>query len=348
MKIAVLFGGASAERDVSIASGAQVVGALRAAGHEVIAVDTARGVLSLSEERRLFLSGVHAKPPKSEELAIIRTDAASLAAAPELKGIDVVFLALHGGTGEDGTIQAFLDLAGLPYTGSGHMASATAMDKDVAKRLFCAAGIPTAEWLMAPVSQEQVIEKLGLPVVVKPNKQGSTIGLSVVRQGADLAEALRVAARYDDEVMIERFIAGRELTVGILDGRALAVGEILPHLGDGEVFNYTSKYQPGGATEIFPADLPDELAQTVQELALRVHQALKLRDYSRVDFRLDAQGKPWCLEANTLPGLTATSLLPQSAGAVGIGFAELCERICRAAMERHRQRHSAAAHAAID
>jgi D-alanine-D-alanine ligase len=228
MKIAVLFGGASAERDVSIASGAQVVGALRAAGHEVIAVDTARGVLSLSEERRLFLSGVHAKPPKSEELAIIRTDAASLAAAPELKGIDVVFLALHGGTGEDGTIQAFLDLAGLPYTGSGHMASATAMDKDVAKRLFCAAGIPTAEWLMAPVSQEQVIEKLGLPVVVKPNKQGSTIGLSVVRQGADLAEALRVAARYDDEVMIERFIAGRELTVGILDGRALAVGKSFP------------------------------------------------------------------------------------------------------------------------
>jgi D-alanine-D-alanine ligase len=152
-----------------------------------------------------------------------------------------------------------------------------------------------------------------------------------------------VAARYDDEVMVERFIAGRELTVGILDGRALAVGEIVPRHGDGEVFNYESKYQPGGATEIFPAEISAELTRHVQDLAVRVHRALKLRDYSRIDFRLDAQGKAWCLEANTLPGMTATSLLPQSAAAVGIAFAELCERICRSALARRRRsKHGAA------
>jgi D-alanine-D-alanine ligase len=202
--------------------------------------------------------------------------------------------------------------------------------------------------LMAPVTPEQVAGQLGFPAVVKPNKQGSAIGLSVVRTPAELVEAVRFAARYDDEVMIERFIAGRELTVGILDGCPLTVGEIVPRHGDGDVFNYASKYQPGGATEIFPADISEELTRRVQELAVRAHRTLKLRDYSRIDFRLDEQGKAWCLEANTLPGLTAISLLPQSAAAVGIGFTELCERICRAAMARQRLRESARTRAAID
>lgn len=332
MKIAILFGGASSERDVSVASGAQVFRALHEAGHEVLAVDTALGALGPAEQKRLLATGVAPKPPNQEELAIIRQQSGALADSSDFKGVDVVFLALHGGTGEDGTIQAFLDLAGIPYTGSGHRGSAHAMDKDVAKHLFRAAGVPTADWLMAPLDPAEAIRSMGCPLVVKPNKQGSTIGLTVVRHPEELAGALEVAARYDDEVMVERFIEGRELTVGILDGSPLGVGEIIPQRS--EIFDYESKYQPGGAREIFPADLTEEQTRTIQAHALRAHQALKLGDYSRVDFRMDREGGFWCLEVNTLPGMTATSLLPQSAAVMGIGFTELCERICRLAIDR--------------
>lgn len=336
LKVAVLFGGASAERDVSIASGTQVVQALREAGHEVLAVDTARGLLPPAEVRRLLTCGVGTAPPASEELALATGDPAALTRVPELRTVDVIFIALHGGVGEDGTIQALLDLAGIPYTGSGHAASANAMDKDIAKRLFRAAGIPTADWLMAPVDPAAVGAQLGYPVVVKANKQGSTIGLSVVNDPEGLASAIDSAYRFDDEVMIERYVPGRELTVGVLDDRPLAVGEIIPRRG--AIFNYESKYQQGGADEIFPADLDPAQTRAVQELALRVHQALKLEGYSRVDFRMDPQGGLWCLEANTAPGLTRTSLLPQAARALGIGFPDLCDRICRLALAKRRAR----------
>ncbi len=337
MRVAVLFGGTSAERDVSIASGAQVVKALREAGHQVIAVDTARGVLGGPEEQRLLTAGVAPEPPQEEELALLRAGApTALTEAEELRGVDVVFLALHGGTGEDGTLQALLDLAGIPYTGSGHMASANAMDKDVSKHLFRAAGVPTPDWLMAPVEAWEVEARLGYPVVVKPNKQGSTVGLTVVKHPEQLEAAIEEAFRHDDEVMLERFVPGRELTVGILDDRPLAVGEIIPRRS--EIFDYESKYQQGGAEEIFPADLSPEKTREVQELGLRVHRALKLADYSRVDFRMDEEGILWCLEVNTLPGMTSTSLLPQSAQAAGIGFPELCDRIVQLALERWRQR----------
>jgi D-alanine-D-alanine ligase len=336
MRIAVLFGGTSEEREVSIASGAQVFRALREAGHEVVAVDTARGVLGPAEEAALLNAGVAPAPPSDEALALVRSAApGALAGVPELRQADVVFLALHGGTGEDGTLQALLDLTGVPYTGSGHRASAVAMDKDVSKRLLRLAGIPTPDWLMAPASAEEVEARLGYPVVVKPNAQGSTVGLSVVKRADELEAALATALRYDDEAMLERFVPGRELTVGILDDRALAVGEIV---APGEVFDYESKYQVGGAEEIFPARLPEAVTRRVQELGLEVHRALKLEGYSRVDFRMDAAGELWCLEANTLPGMTRTSLMPQSAAAVGIGFAELCERICALAIERARRR----------
>ena len=332
MRIAVLFGGTSEEREVSIASGAQVFRALRDAGHEVVAVDTARGVLGPAEEVALLSSGVAPAPPSDEALALVRSAApGALAGVPELHQADVVFLALHGGTGEDGTLQALLDLTGVPYTGSGHRASALAMDKDVSKRLLRLAGIPTPDWLMAPASAEEVEARLGFPVVVKPNAQGSTVGLSVVKRADELEAAVATALRYDDEAMLERFVPGRELTVGILDDRALAVGEIV---APGEVFDYESKYQEGGAEEIFPAALDPETTRRVQALGLAVHRALKLEGYSRVDFRMDAAGELWCLEANTLPGMTRTSLMPQSAAAAGIGFAELCERICQLAIER--------------
>ncbi|MGH8180915.1 MAG: D-alanine--D-alanine ligase family protein [Steroidobacteraceae bacterium] len=332
MKIVVLFGGMSEERDVSIASAAQVIPALRGLGHEVLAVDTATGRLEGPAEQRLLTSGVGPRPPSDSALAGMKRAAPALAAeAADMGDVDVVFLALHGGAGEDGRIQAVLDLAGLAYTGSNHIASAAAMDKDLSKRLFRAAGVPTADWRMAPVTAQEVAGALGWPVVVKPNKQGSTVGLSVVRAPDALTAALALAQRYDDEVMVERFIPGRELTVGVLEGRALPVGEII---APREVFDYQAKYQAGGAREIFPADLDPDIAARVQDLAVRAHAALKLGAYSRIDFRMDAQGGIWCLEANSLPGMTAASLLPQAARAAGIGFPQLVERICTAALRK--------------
>jgi D-alanine-D-alanine ligase len=332
VKIAVLFGGTSEERDVSIASAAQIIPTLRALGHQVHAVDTASGRLSSESEKALLASGVAQEPPSDQRLTQIRRTAVALSASAfDIREVDVVFNALHGGAGEDGRIQAMLDLAGLAYTGSNHIASAAAMDKDLSKRLFRSVGVPTPDWLMAPAESNEVADALGWPVVVKPNKQGSTVGLTVVRAPGQLPTAIEVAQRYDDEVMIERFIPGREFTVGILDGDALPVGEII---APGDVFDYQSKYQVGGAREVFPADLPENQSKGMQELAARAHRVLKLGNYSRIDFRLDSEGQPWCLEANSLPGMTSTSLLPQAANAAGISFADLLDRICRGAIRK--------------
>ncbi|HEX6994780.1 MAG TPA: D-alanine--D-alanine ligase [Gammaproteobacteria bacterium] len=329
MKVAVLFGGESMERDVSVASASQVVQALRARGHDVVAVDAVRGVLSPADEKALLTGQVDRLPPaKVDDRAALPV----VANRPDLRDADLVFLAMHGGSGEDGTVQAVLDLAGVVYTGSGRIGSALGMDKDVAKRLFLAAGVPTPDWLMAPASPDVVAERLGFPVIVKPNGQGSTVGLTLVERPEDLEKAVAEAARFDGAVMIERYIEGRELTVGILDDEPLAVGEIIPRLAP--IFDYASKYQPGGADEIFPADLTPEQTRRVQELGLAVHRALKLECYSRVDFRMDTDGGLWCLEVNTLPGLTSGSLLPRSAAAVGISFEELCERICLSALRK--------------
>jgi D-alanine-D-alanine ligase len=186
---------------------------------------------------------------------------------------------------------------------------------------------------MAPTDPARVAAELGFPLVVKPNRQGSTVGLTVVKHAGELDAAVAEAFRYDHEVMLERFVPGRELTCGVLADQALAVGEIVPR---GEIFDYESKYQHGGAEEIFPAELTPEMTETIRDLSLRAHRALKLEGFSRADFRLDAQGGLWCLEVNTLPGMTATSLLPQSAAAAGIPFPELCDRICRLALEKRR------------
>lgn len=328
MRIAVLFGGTSEERDVSIASAAQIIPALRGLGHEVVAIDTATGRLPAEAEQKLLTSGVGPEPPQSSALADMRASALTAGTA-DIHDVDIVFIALHGGAGEDGRVQSVLDLAGLAYTGSNHIASAVAMDKDLSKRLFRAAGVPTADWLMAPVPALDVGDQLGWPVVVKPNKQGSTVGLSVVRNADELPAALELAGRFDSEVMVEKFIAGRELTVGILEDQALPVGEIFT---EGDIFDYRAKYQQGGAREVFPAHLSPEAAEDIQQLAVRAHHALKLGVYSRIDFRMDSEGRFWCLEANSLPGMTSASLLPQAAKAAGIPFPKLVERICRAAL----------------
>jgi D-alanine-D-alanine ligase len=331
VKIAVLFGGISEEREVSIASAAQIIPALRRLGHDVSAVDTATGVLDSAAERRLLATGVAPEPPSDAQIASVRGRAIALSpSAFNMREVELVFLALHGGAGEDGRIQAMLDLAGLAYTGSNHIASAAAMDKDLSKRLFRSVDVPTPNWLMAPSTADAVERALGWPVVVKPNKQGSTVGLTVVREPSLLKAAIDRAGVYDSEVMLEAFIAGREFTVGILEGEALPVGEII---APGEVFDYQSKYQAGGAREVFPADIDAAESLHLQQLALRAHAVLKLGAYSRIDFRRDDQGRYWCLEANSLPGMTATSLLPQAAKAAGIEFPDLLDRICRGALK---------------
>ncbi|HYD52433.1 MAG TPA: D-alanine--D-alanine ligase [Gemmatimonadaceae bacterium] len=343
MRITVLMGGTSAERDVSLATGLRVAEALRSRGHQVSTVDTVRGSLSVEEEANLLAAGtVKTAPPSSESLARMGRAAlpATVRVLPNPTDTDVAFLALHGGSGEDGTIQAILDLAGIPYTGSGHLGSALAMDKDLSKHLFRAEGVTTADWVMAPREPSpeflaRAVETLGLPVIVKPSKQGSTVGLSVVKEAGALAPAIAEAFRHDDEVMVEAFVAGRELTVGILGDEALPVGEIIPKH---EIYDYECKYTAGMAVEVFPADITDAQRETAQEQARRAFQALKLRGYARIDFRMSEAGEMFCLEANTLPGMTATSLIPQAAAAAGIDFPILCERIVELALEAYGKR----------
>jgi len=336
VKVAVLFGGTSAERDVSIASGSQVVKALREAGHEVVAVDTAAGVLGKADETKLLTAGVAMAPPAESDLDVMRSgNTSAMLSAPELQNIDVIFLALHGGSGENGTLQALLELTGIPYTGSGPMASGIAMDKDMSKRIFVHGGIPTPDWVLAPFDGKDAAERFGFPFIVKPNKQGSTVGLTVVRSLDEYDAAIETAYRHDDEVLIEKFIPGRELTVPILGDEPLPVGEIIV---EREIFDYETKYQPGMAQEIFPADLTGEQTVQAQVLALGAHRALKLSGYSRVDFRMDENGDMWCLEVNTLPGMTGASLFPKGAGAAGMGFPEVCEKICQIAIQEHRER----------
>jgi len=305
MRILVLLGGASAEREVSLASGARVAEALRAKGHEVTTAD-----------------------PGTDPIAIL----------PQAHAAEVVWMALHGGAGEDGTIQALFDLAGVRYTGSGHLASALAMDKDLSKIVFRSAGVPTAEWRMLrrgdgvdfamPAFVESTVAALGLPVVVKPSKQGSTVGLTVVKVAGDLPAAIRTAFDHDDEVMLETFVPGRELTVGILGDVVMPVGEIIPKH---ELYDYECKYTPGMAEEIFPAAIPDDVRDAAQRQAMAAYRALKLAGCARIDFRLHPTDGLFCLEANTLPGMTGTSLVPQAAAAMGMDFPTLCERIALAA-----------------
>jgi D-alanine-D-alanine ligase len=275
---------------------------------------------------------VGTEPPSLESLSKVAEGAflPNLTSMKEITGADVVFLGLHGGQGEDGTIQALLDMAGVKYTGSGHLSSALAMDKDLSKKLFRVADVKTADWLMAPVSIEQVEGILDLPVVVKPSKQGSTVGLSVVKKREDIQPAITEALKFDDEVMIERFVPGRELTVGVLGEIALPVGEIIPKH---EIYDYECKYTAGMAVEEFPAKISPEATHRVQEQALDAFKSLKLRGCARIDFRLTSEGEFYCLEANTLPGMTELSLIPRGAAAMGLSFPDLCERIVKLALD---------------
>ena len=340
MNLTVLLGGTSSERDVSLASGLRIAHALREAGHRVTCVDPAYGELARADEDAMRAAGVvRSAPPTREELqAMVESSRlATLGAMPAVRDADVVFIALHGGEGEDGTVQAILDLYGVRYTGSGHLASALAMDKDLSKRLFRSAGVPTADWLMTgpreELSETMVEQALGLPVVVKPSKEGSTVGLSVVKELGQLRAAIAEAALYDDEVMIERFVPGRELTVGVVGDHAMPVGEIIPKH---EIYDYECKYTPGMAVEEFPAKLSPAQTAEAQRLAILAFRALKLDGCARIDFRMTAAGELFCLEANTSPGMTGTSLIPQAAAAEGMDFSSFCDRIVALAKSTRR------------
>jgi D-alanine-D-alanine ligase len=336
-RVTLFLGGTSSERDVSLASGVRIAAALRERGYEVRTVDPAVGPLSAEEEKKVLAGGVKTAPPSEDELRKMARESLPklVKNIPSPEQADVVFLGLHGGYGEDGTIQALLDVVGVPYTGSGHLASAIAMDKDVSKHLFRNAEVPTARWVLLRGSarareSEKAIKALGMPLIVKPSKQGSTVGLSIVKKESELTAAITEAFRFDDEVLVEEFIPGRELTVSILGGEALPVGEIIPKH---EIYDYECKYTPGMAVEEFPAKLSRAETDRVQELARRAFAALKLRGCARIDFRMTPEGEFYCLEANTLPGMTGTSLVPQAAAAAGVTFPELCDRIVRLALE---------------
>jgi D-alanine-D-alanine ligase len=331
-RIALLTGGSTPERDVALAGASQVAPALRSLGHDVTVVDTVGGPLDAAGEAVLLRPAVDREPPSPAALAELarRENLPALVAGGTLAGFDLVFLVLHGGAVEGGLLQALLELAGIRFTGSGALGSALAMDKEVSKRLLRDAGIATAGWVSLPATQA-AIDRLGWPLVVKPSNAGSSVGISVAHDAGELPGAIAAAREVDSEVLLEAFLDGREFTVGVVGDRALAVGEIVPRH---EIFDYECKYTPGMTDEIFPADLPRAVADEMRALGLATHRALKLRDFSRVDFRLDAAGRPHVLEANTLPGMTRTSLLPQSAAVEGISFAELCGEICRLALER--------------
>jgi D-alanine-D-alanine ligase len=339
MRIVVLLGGESEEREVSLASGCQVADALRRAGHDVVALDPVGGALTSTDEEKILEEGVGSLPPSeiAGGGASISVAAPSPAGAPTGMGFtnhesivsaDVVFPALHGGMGEDGTLQALLDLSGVAYAGSGMLGCALSMDKDVTKRILRDAGVPTPDWLVNPTAEEAV-ERLGLPIIAKPVAGGSSVRLYLREEAARTSETGEPS-----DMMYEAFVAGREFTVGILGEEILPVGEIK---SEHELFDYECKYQMGMADEIFPAEIPGTLARSLQERALDVHRLLRLRDFSRVDFIVDEEGEAWCLEANTLPGLTVNSLLPKAAHAAGITFPEVCDRIVRMAVERTRR-----------
>lgn len=342
LRVALITGGTTPERDVALAGAGEVVRALRASGHEVTAVDTVYGELGPDREGNALALRVGHRPPRESELARLRRmeDLPGLLRLPAIRSADVCFLVLHGLDGEGGRVQAVLDLGGRTYTGSGMLASALAMEKAAAKRVLLGAGIPTAPFVVCdrddPDPWRAEIEALGLPVIVKPSRVGSSVGLTRAESHEDIRPAVAKARRHDRLVLIEEMLPGREFTVGIVGSdeegpQALGVGEIVAH---GGLFDYHAKYTPGLADEIFPADIPKSLERRLGELGVATHRALQLRDFSRVDFRLDAAGEPAVLEANTLPGMTTRSLLPQSAASVGICFPDFCDRIARLAADR--------------
>jgi D-alanine-D-alanine ligase len=299
-KIAVLMGGPGSERDVSMATGKGVAKALRSLGAEVSEVD---------------VKGANFELPD---------------------GIELAFIALHGTFGEDGQVQKILEDRGVPYTGEGVAESELAFDKIRSKEAFRQHGVTTPYWQIITLGQRPTIP---IPFVIKAPRQGSTVGVHIIRNEREIDAAIADASAYDRELLVEKFIPGRELTIGILGDQALPILEIIPK---GGFYDFTNKYPflnpsaGGGAEHVCPAKIPEEQTRTIQDLALRAHRALGLQVYSRVDIILPEEAEPGVLEANTIPGMTEASLLPEAAAAAGIGYPELCARIIELSQRRRK------------
>lgn len=307
-KVAVVCGGTSGEREVSLNSGACSAEALREAGFSVDIIDAAE-----KQDLVQLLEGEY----------------------------DVAFLVLHGRRGEDGSMQGFLEMAGIPYTGSGVLASAQAMNKAVSKDLYEAAGLRVASSAtvgkgdsLDQADLDEIVEGIGIPCVVKPTSEGSSLGMTIVRDASELAEAIEKSLAVDEEAMIESFVEGDELTVVVIGNEepvALPVIQIVP-TGD-EFYNFHAKYAAGGSRHLCPAPISEEATQTAQEMAVAAHLVLGCRGVSRSDVMLDKEGQCWLLETNTLPGMTKTSLVPDAARVAGMDFPQLCEKIIALALE---------------
>ncbi len=340
MKVVVLAGGLSSERNVALVSGTGVCRALREKGHQAVLVDMFMGLEDYDGKLEDIFeipdgrcSDIHVEStaPDLDAVRRSRKDQSSSKLGKDVLAVcalaDVVFLALHGECGEDGRIQATFDLMGIPYTGSDYLSSGMAMDKAITKRFLDAEHIRTAPWRDVHYCEAdipQLVQELEVPCAVKIVNGGSSLGVELPDTKEELEAALHRLLAFGNHVVVEKKIKGRELTVAVLGDTYLPAVEIVPNA---EYFDYETKYQSGGATEVCPAPITESEWREMGEMAFKLHRALGLSVYSRTDFLLDDNGTPWCLEVNTLPGMTATSLVPQEAAAVGIGYADLCETI---------------------
>lgn len=337
MKVVVLAGGTSTERDVSLISGSMIYRALRKNGHRAILVDVYLGyegniedcdaVFDMDVDWAATVGSISEKNPDLDAVKALRPDGDKNFFGPNVlklcQAADAVFMALHGANGEDGKIQACFELMGISYTGTDYVSAAMAMDKGITKDIFKAYNIPTPAGIRFRRSDKET-EKVPYPCIVKASCGGSSVGVCIARNDEEYEAAKAEAFKYDDEVIVEQYIEGREFSVGVMDGRALPVIEIAPKQG---FYDYKNKYQAGSAVETCPADIPDDKTRKMQQIAEDVFKALRLKNYARMDFMMGHNGDIYCLEANTLPGMTPTSLLPQEAKAIGIDFEALCERI---------------------
>ena len=347
MKIVVLAGGISSERDVSILSGSKVAAALRSKRHQVVTIDPYMGyeepldsIEALFENNYDFTDNavIAREAPDIEAVKASRKDQSGVYFGAHVLDIcraaDITFLGLHGGEGEDGSVQAALKLHGIRYTGSDMLGAAIAMHKGVTKGVFLNSDVPTPESRLYKrefMCDEYLSSWLSFPCVVKPCSAGSSVGVQIVENRPQFKAAMEEAFRYDSDVLVEEYIKGREFSVGVLGGKALPVIEIIPKSG---WYDYANKYQAGATEEICPAQLDPAIAERMQREAEHAFEVLRLKAYGRIDFLLDEDGNFFCLEANTLPGMTPMSLLPQEAKAAGIGYPELCEKIIELSLEK--------------
>lgn len=342
MKVVVLAGGTSTERDVSLVSGAKIYKALKECGHKVLLLDVFLGlkddnldtVFDRGDELLGNIEGIKKENPDIESIRALREDGGKTFFGPNVldicKKADVVFMALHGENGENGKVQAAFDLHGIRYTGNDYVSSALAMDKALAKELFAYHNIPTPQGfeLKKGTEDNHTVE---FPVVVKVTDGGSSVGVYIAHNKDEYEEAKKNAYVYGDNLVVEQYIEGREFSIGVILGKALPVIEIAPKEG---FYDYKNKYQEGSTIETCPAELSDELTKKMQGYAEAVYKALRLNQYARIDFMMNGKNEMYALEANTLPGMTPMSLMPQEALAVGISYNELCEKLIKMAMEK--------------